>query len=836
MDRRSTPMGGRMLAAGWSLLLVLPLLFSVAAPASGATPPPPAGAVVVSAGQPPRQCVAGDPATNAYGINNGVYWSKTANAWLSAPWCYPRWGYLEASASGVVAAGQRFTVTAIPTDGSNSAQYAPETNSISWRYPGKRVSGCGSADLSCTVVPTESPGQEWSWFEFQVSMPRTFFIDSPGEFCAGQHICAGTTTHAWAWVGVPPSSQQRHVRGFVRDVDGKGVAGVMVTAAGTGGGSDRTDAAGSYLIPVKKGTYTVSAGNRCVVGKPDCTPSKRVTVPPSSTVDFRAKSETCPLAAQATSARRGHGRKNARPRVDADCLSVRITQTSPHKTTASAGDRIKYVITPSSRNRTGTVLLTVTTPDPDHARLLTDTITGSYTVNGGNLEWRLPASNLGPVSFSVKVRSDAKLDVVRSDAKPDGDPWKDDTLGIVATAVQGQIAAPTVQKQLDLLPCGQNPAAMPSVPQPTAAGGWTFDVGVDPRYGLVLEDLRLVDLDGGGSRLIAPRVSVPYVQVQTTNTSVAQFNRQIRLRPDGTESFGRSRLLKLELGGTSADAATSEVFAVYGIDRLGPKSGSCLLVKVTYGFRKYGTDKSCHPNAKIGYGDLSLLKCSQFRPMLQYRFRGADGEKLVEIQSAQRLHLDLDGRARSMAMVQDRDIPGLPNVVLKDWVNPVVREARFEAIRNGKAGRWDNFHQRARAPKVDLPLDREEGVARACGECLHIHWRWGHAAFAFLVGGNKPIIDRTSTQDAYVHLIKPRAGEEGRPLEQLDSFEAWTPKNAQADGDVAFYWVADSTNPKDTFFKHWTWAIPRTSSTAGVTTQSLALGDPAAYFCPVLPV
>ena len=187
MDHWSTRVRGRVLATMWSLVVVLALTLGVAGPASGAPPPPPAGAVVLAAGQPPRKCVAGDPATNAYGINYGVYWSKNANAWLSAPWCYPRWGNLEASASGVVAARQAFTVTAIPTDGSNSGQYAPETKSITWRYPGKVVAGCGNADLSCTVIPTDKAGQEWSWFEFNVSMPRTFFVDSSGSNCAGQH-------------------------------------------------------------------------------------------------------------------------------------------------------------------------------------------------------------------------------------------------------------------------------------------------------------------------------------------------------------------------------------------------------------------------------------------------------------------------------------------------------------------------------------------------------------------------------------------------------------------------------------------------------------------------
>jgi hypothetical protein len=69
------------------------------------------------------------------------------------------------------------------------------------------VSGCGNDDLRCTVVFVKKAAAEWQWGEFHVSMPRTFFVDSPGSNCAGQHLCAGVTTNAWSFVGVPPRGQ-----------------------------------------------------------------------------------------------------------------------------------------------------------------------------------------------------------------------------------------------------------------------------------------------------------------------------------------------------------------------------------------------------------------------------------------------------------------------------------------------------------------------------------------------------------------------------------------------------------------------------------------------------
>ena len=126
-----------------------------------------------------------------------------------APYCYPVCGYLAASAPGKVKAGKPFTVTAIPKDGSNSGQYAVSERQISWEYPGTVVSGCGPSDLTCTVIPSRRAKKYWQWSMFRVSMPRTYFIDSPGSFCAGIHACPGVSTQAWSFVGVQPKRKKK---------------------------------------------------------------------------------------------------------------------------------------------------------------------------------------------------------------------------------------------------------------------------------------------------------------------------------------------------------------------------------------------------------------------------------------------------------------------------------------------------------------------------------------------------------------------------------------------------------------------------------------------------
>lgn len=168
------------------------------------------GGVKLSPGQVPHTCSEGDLQTgaSAYGSNYGYYFEKQTRRWVTAPWCFPRWGNLVAS-SPIITKRKKKTVTvyATPTDGSNSAEYAPVTKTISWTYPGKAVSGCTSESLFCTFIPFAKQTSQWQWAEVHVSMPRTFFIDSRGSNCAGLHLCPGFTTNAWSFVGIAPKAK-----------------------------------------------------------------------------------------------------------------------------------------------------------------------------------------------------------------------------------------------------------------------------------------------------------------------------------------------------------------------------------------------------------------------------------------------------------------------------------------------------------------------------------------------------------------------------------------------------------------------------------------------------
>jgi len=246
------------------LLAATVAVLAFAAVALAARPPIPSGGHQLSPGQVPAVCPQGATNVDSYGPTQGFYYDTEVDQWVGAPWCYPRWGNLEMSASQVTNAGSAVTFTAIPTDGSNSASFAPDTQSIAWDATGaKIVAGCTNIDLTCTIVPATKAGETWQWVMVHVAMPRTFFVDSPGSNCAGQHLCGGATTNAWAYAGVRPKrSTPAIIHGRVTDPDKEPMRGITVTATGASSKSATTDAAGRYELKVKRaGSYKVRASN-----------------------------------------------------------------------------------------------------------------------------------------------------------------------------------------------------------------------------------------------------------------------------------------------------------------------------------------------------------------------------------------------------------------------------------------------------------------------------------------------------------------------------------------------------------------------------------------------
>lgn len=236
-------------------------------PALEAKPPVPDGSKPIPEDHEPTICTAGEFAAGAsiYAPTYGYAWSKTAKAWVARPRCYPKWGFLHMSPSQIVQPGRPVTMVATPDEGSNSGQYAPVTGTISWNAPGMIMSGCGPSDLSCTILPNTTATTEWQWFEVHVSMPKTFYVDDPGEFCGGRHLCAGATTNAWAFIGIPPVKFKGEIYGKVTQsrcsksgCTSEPAVGVVVEGRSKGklvhGLTDRN---GGYRLIVSKGKWSV---------------------------------------------------------------------------------------------------------------------------------------------------------------------------------------------------------------------------------------------------------------------------------------------------------------------------------------------------------------------------------------------------------------------------------------------------------------------------------------------------------------------------------------------------------------------------------------------------
>lgn len=166
---------------------------------------PPGNGRVLAPGHIPTLCTPADTATSGY------FWSESTQRWVSAPLCTPRWGYLQASASQLIHAGDTVTVSA-QHDDARIVPWIAIRGGMRWTYPGTRVEGCMATDLYCTVKVGDAakPSIEWQWGEFHVSGPGRYFIlpVSYAPRCQPEDPCLDTQTNAWSWVGIIPAGNQ----------------------------------------------------------------------------------------------------------------------------------------------------------------------------------------------------------------------------------------------------------------------------------------------------------------------------------------------------------------------------------------------------------------------------------------------------------------------------------------------------------------------------------------------------------------------------------------------------------------------------------------------------
>jgi uncharacterized repeat protein (TIGR01451 family) len=274
--------------------------------------------------------------------------------------------------------------------------------------------------------------------------------------------------------------------------------------------------------------------------------------------------------------------------------------------------------------------------------------------------------------------------------------------------------------------CNCNQAAIQVPPTQNVSSGWPFDLdGVDPNWsmlvqttpndGLVLRDIKL------GQRYMVEKISVPYFYLETS----ALTKTRGELRPDGTETSMRSRLVKFD---TATDDTKLVVEATYVIDQIPAGSQSCLEIIQRYEFYRTKAGDNCEPSA--------TLPCSRWKPIVKYKFTGQNGETLRSVNIAQRQHRMVDDNwFNSVGLFRDSD--GLGESIsngsgFTKTYNPLTSEWYDTLVVGGQdAKQWDNVHQ------TFYGIIGEPGVSvdetppfihirrSGCPECIHSHWRWG---------------------------------------------------------------------------------------------------------------
>ena len=253
---------------------------------------PPGNGVVLSSGQLPGVCSEGDytRGASAYGSNYGYYWSDKSNMWVSAPWCFPRWGYFSMSTATTISPGGTVTATLIPDD-ARAGSLLSVRGGVSWSFPGTRVSGCETRDLTCTVKVGDAakPPSEWQWGEFHASAPGRVFIlpDSYGR-CLASDPCLDTQSNAWTFVGVRPDTQLEVDFGVTPVSDQPGAFTFNATSVGNVtpefewdfGDDSKGVATPTSHTYAKPGTYLVTLTG--TAGNVKATKAKSVLVQPPS--------------------------------------------------------------------------------------------------------------------------------------------------------------------------------------------------------------------------------------------------------------------------------------------------------------------------------------------------------------------------------------------------------------------------------------------------------------------------------------------------------------------------------------------------------------------------
>jgi hypothetical protein len=320
---------------------------------------------------------------------------------------------------------------------------------------------------------------------------------------------------------------------------------------------------------------------------------------------------------------------------------------------------------------------------------------------------------------------------------------------------------------------------------------WNIDYGVSKCEGLVIDGVTF------GSRLMAERMSVPYLNVLICNETNAvctggTTNYHVELKQSADESLG-GNYMSVQLVSPPATQVVGSpssapcfganpcehlsIAAVYRVWLTPPTvpDSQRTYIDVTQNFEFYHAfdeskfpQLSCEP-APVTGPPLSghLPSCGRWKPLVSYQFHPGDATTLtvLSLNAAERLHFTPDALAtRAVAAARDCDSnyqTGCPfafgNIEPYAPGNPteaIGNNLVFLAVNKGDviypqdgagnpdnlAGRYDNLHLTP-ANQASLPNPLPPG----CFECIHMHWRWSNVIAGSVskypqFGGGAPLI------------------------------------------------------------------------------------------------
>ena len=339
-----------------------------------------------------------------------------------------------------------------------------------------------------------------------------------------------------------------------------------------------------------------------------------------------------------------------------------------------------------------------------------------------------------------------------------------------------------------------------SGPSPHRVTGhnWAMDVEVSANDGIVLRNVTL------GHRLMAKEISLPYYLLQT---SAFQLTRA-ELKPNSTDQIARSRLIDYR---EELEEEKLVIYAVYIVSDIPQGSGSCLRITQRYEFHK-AIEGGCEPSEN--------LQCARFKPIVEYKFDGANNEMLTSINTVQRAYFLVDGLfdKSTAGIFRDCDNPfnlfgPCFNEIFLQKRNPLREEHIIGVIETGNdRGTWDNFHQTNNSFVAEPTFAGLSGITdeAGCPECVHIHWRWGKIASDPNLGGGpafgdgKPLIPEGSTQSVDFAVVRHHPGEEdpnNYTTLALDNPEPLISQGGERT-NIVFWYSATGSLPQDAFFTH----------------------------------